>query len=508
MNASIGHWLTHHSINSPNKTAVVYRDLRLSYEQLNSRVNRLAQALLDLGVRRGDRINVLMLNTNEFIETLFACAKIGAIFVPVNIRLSAAEIEYIMKDASSSVFIYDNRLAPVINELRVNSSKRIHFIEAVPGGKDSSPYEEWIHQYMPEEPGYEWAENDYLMLMYTSGTTGKPKGAILTHGNTFANIVNNLFLSSASSDDISLAVAPLFHIGGLGISTTEMLYLGGTVVLLDGFNPKEILASMEKEKVTTVFMVPSMWQALMHSANIEEYDLHSLRVATSGGAPCPLPIIEHYKERGIPFMEGFGMTETAPTVCMLQKEDTIRKIGSVGKPPIYIATKVVDPQGREVPVGEVGELIIKGANVTPGYWNKPKETKDAIRNGWFFTGDLAKMDEEGYIYLVDRKKDMIISGGENIYPIEVEQVLVRMPNIQEVAVIGIPDMNWGEAVKAYLVLNDKEKTVQAEEVRQFCEGKLARFKMPKEIEILDELPRNATGKVLKRALSSVIKKSL
>lgn len=502
MSANVGYWLTHHSENIPNKTAIVYGNLRLTYMQLNNRVNRLSHALLDQGVRKGDRVNVLLLNTNEFLETLFACAKIGAIFVPINIRLSAPEVDYIVKDSSSSVFIYDVRLQFIIEELKEKNETHLQFIEVNPGSdRESSPYEKLIGEYPSSETGFELNADDYLMLMYTSGTTGKPKGAILTHGNTLANIMNGLYLLPVTAEDITLTVAPLFHIGGLGISTTQMMYLGGTVVLLDLFTPQSTLEWIEKEKVSTVFMVPSMWQLVMHDSRIEDYDLSSLRLACSGGAPCPLPVIEYFKGKGIPFMEGFGMTETAPIVSILKEEDTIRKIGSVGKPPIHVGVKIVDPTDREVPIGQVGELAIKGPNVTVGYWNKPEATKEALRSGWFYTGDLAKIDDEGYIYIVDRKKDMIISGGENIYPIEVEQVLVRMPNVKEVAVIGIPNEKWGEVIKAYIVLNSPRQTIKLDDIREYCDGRLARFKMPKEIELLDELPRNATGKVLKRALS-------
>ncbi|UII54191.1 o-succinylbenzoate--CoA ligase [Cytobacillus spongiae] len=496
---NIGTWISKNAHRFGDKTALVYRDVRLTYSQLNDRVNRLSHALLHLGVRKGDRVNGLLLNTNELLESLFACAKIGALFVPMNTRLSAEEIEYIVTDASASVFIYDYRLAPVVSQLKDRLPAINAWIEAGATSSENLVYEQLLSLSSMEEASIDVKEDDLHMLMYTSGTTGKPKGAMLSHGNTLWNAVNCINFIPFHAEDTTLTVAPLFHIGGMNVFTTPTFYLGGTVVVADKFDPKEVLELIEKEKISTLFLVPAMWLALMQYPDFHQYDLTSLKVCISGGAPCPLTVIEFFQQRNVPFFEGFGLTETAPFVCLLDKGETIRKKGSVGKPPIHTEVKVVAPNDQEVPTGEVGELVVKGPNIFAGYWNKPVQTKEAIKAGWFYTGDLARMDEEGFIYIVDRKKDMIISGGENIYPIEVEQVLFRMPGVKEVAVVGVPDEKWGETVKAYMVI-EENKRLTLEEVQKFCDGKLARFKMPRIIETIEALPRNATGKVLKTAL--------
>ena len=258
--------------------------------------------------------------------------------------------------------------------------------------------------------------------------------------------------------------------------------------------------------MTCIFMVPAMWQALTEVERFDDYDLSSLKFCMSGGAPCPIPVIQFYQNRGIEFYEGFGLTETAPFVSLLDSKNAVRKNGSVGKAPVHVEIRVVDENDRDVKVGGVGELLVKGPNVMTGYWNKPEATKETIKDGWLYTGDLAKFDEEGFLYIVDRKKDMIISGGENIYPIEIEQHLYKHPNIREVAIIGYPDKKWGESVKAVVSLKDPSKPLTLEDVRSFLEGKIARFKLPKQLEILDALPRNATGKILKTVLRGEIKK--
>jgi fatty-acyl-CoA synthase len=501
MSAGIGMWLTKHSQRFPEKTALIDKDTRLSYSELNQRVNQLSHAFIHLGVRKGDRVLALLFNTHELIETMFACAKIGAIFVPINTRLSVDEVEYIVRDASGHVFLYDERLEQIAEGIRERVD---HVLYSICIGKDGGAatfsYEELRSRFPAEEPTFEVNHDDVHMIMYTSGTTGNPKGAMLTHGNTQWNAINCINFLPIEEKDITYAVAPLFHIGGMSVFTTPTLYKGGTVVLCDKFDPKTTLETIEKEKVTTIFLVPAMWLAIMQYPNFEDYDIRSLRLNISGGAPCPLTVIEFFQQKGIPFYEGFGLTETAPFVSVLDDRNSIRKKGSIGKTPIHTEARIVDPMDRDVPVGEVGELLVKGPNVFVGYWNKPEATKEALKNGWFYTGDLAKMDEEGFLYIVDRKKDMIISGGENVYPVEVEQIIFRMPNVKEVAVVGVPDEKWGESVKAYIVLSDPTKKITLEDVQQFCDGKLARYKIPKNMEIIDQLPRNATGKVLKTVL--------
>lgn len=496
----IGSWVTRYSETQPDKLAVISGEVQLTYKQFNERINQLANGLSELGIRKGDRVNVLLLNTNELLETLFACAKIGAIFVPINFRLSAEEVEYIIRNSSGSVFIYDHRLVQIAEAIDERVEHLHHIIQVGIEHETHKNYEQFLTEQSDAEPMFEVLLDEPHMMMYTSGTTGRPKGALLTHGNTVWNAVNALVDISVESDDITLTVAPLFHIGGMNIFTTPTFYKGGTVLLQDQFNPIEVLQAIEEHKVTTLFLVPAMWLAVTQVPNFENYDLSSLRLNVSGGAPCPLTVIEFFQSKGIPFIEGFGLTETAPFVAVLDSENSVRKNGSVGKPPIHVDIRIVDEHDNDVPTGEVGELLVRGPNIFQEYWNNPEETEEALRNGWFYTGDLAKLDDEDFLYIVDRKNDMIISGGENIYPIEVEQILYRHPSIKDVAIVGYPDEQWGESVKAFVVLGDEGKSLDLAGIESFCEDKLARFKIPKRLKVIDELPRNATGKVLKNVL--------
>lgn len=497
----IGSWLIYHSDRNSDKTAIVYKNRRITYEQLNERVNRLAYSFEKLGVRKGDRINALLFNCNELLEAMFACAKIGAIFSPINYRLSLDEVEYIVQDSSGTLFLYDSRLKEVADGLKNRRTSIQTFIQV---GEDALEgevfYEQLINDGKNKEPAYDIYLDEPHLMMYTSGTTGRPKGAVLTHHNTQWNAINCIAALPINENMVTLTVAPLFHVGGMNIFTTPAFYRGGTVVLEDVFHPETTLEIVEREKITSLFLVPAMWLALMQYPNLDEYDMSTLEFNISGGAPCPLTIIEFFKERGVPFFEGFGLTETAPVVAVLDSKNSSRKSGSVGKPPIHLDYKIIDVYGRPTPTGQVGELLIKGPNIFKEYWNNPEATKEAIRDGWFHSGDLAKVDEEGFLYIVDRMKDMIITGGENVYPIEVEQVLFRHPNIKEVAVVGFPDEKWGESIKAVIALKNSDEQIDLETLRAFCIGKLANFKIPKAIEIVDELPRNATGKVLKTVL--------
>lgn len=497
----IGSWLPKHCERQPDKTALVSQEKRFTYTQLNERVNRLANQLLSEGVQKGTKVGAILFNTNECIEVMFACAKIGAFFVPINFRLSTDEVEYIVNDARISWLFYDERVSSVVYELkqRVTSIEKWIYV----GGfthKEDQHYEEVLSSGEISEPDVDVNLEDVHMMMYTSGTTGKPKGAMLTHGNTQWNAINVVHYMSLRDDERTLTVAPLFHIGGMNVFTTTLLYKGGTVILHDKFDPALTLSTIESEQVTTLFLVPAMWLALMYTPNFDQFDLSSLRINVAGGAPCPLPVIQFFQKRNIPFYEGFGLTETAPFVALLDPANSLRKNGSIGKPPIHTDVRVVNEYGQDVGTNEVGELIVRGPNIMKGYWNQPEKTQEFIREGWFYTGDLARLDEEGFLYIVDRKKDMIITGGENVYPIEVEQVIVGHPAVREAAVIGIKDEIWGESVKAFVVLHDQEQTLSMEELRNYCEVKLAHFKLPKYLEIIPQMPRNATGKILKTML--------
>jgi fatty-acyl-CoA synthase len=337
--------------------------------------------------------------------------------------------------------------------------------------------------------------------MYTSGTTGRPKGAMLTHANAVAN-ANNYVSSGRGlhSGDVTVTAAPLFHIGGLGVMTLPGVYVGLTNVILPTFDPVAYLQAMARHRATVAFLVPAMWAALARVPDFDGYDLSSLESCLSGGAPTPLTVIDFFQSKGLPFQEGFGMTETAPAVSILDPEHVKSRAGSIGRPLQAVDARLVDDNDRDVAVGQVGELVLRGDNIFAGYWMQPDATADAFRGGWFHTGDLGRADEEGFITLVDRKKDMIISGGENVYPVEVEQVLYRHPAVREAAIFGVPDERWGETVVAAVATDADEGDQLAGELIAWCRQRLAHFKCPTRVVWTPELPRNATGKVLKTRL--------
>ncbi|WP_020658647.1 acyl-CoA synthetase [Amycolatopsis benzoatilytica] len=486
MAASLAQWIVRRSKVNPESVALIDADTgeRISYAELADRVAGRAAALHGLGVRKGDRVALLALNSTDYLETLFAAAWLGAITLPVNFRLAAGEIRFLLDDARPVVLVHDDLFTGLaqeaatgqilINARDLGSAERA---ELVPTGPD-----------------------EVAVLMYTSGTTGRPKGAMLTHGNLEANAVNILTAGEGLlPSDRSLAVAPLFHIGGLSLFTLPLLYAGGTVAVASKFDPRQTLALLEREKVTVHFMVPAMWAAMSQVPDFDSYDLSELRYLLCGGAPCPLPVIEFYEGKGLTFVEGFGMTELSPAALVLESAFVRSHAGSVGRPFLHVEARIVDERDDEVEVGEVGELVLRGPNVFAGYWGLPSASAETMRGGWFHSGDLARSDSDGFVTLVDRKKDMIISGGENVYPIEVEQVLYRHPGIADVAVIGAPDPRWGETVVA-VVVPDEGASLDQDEVIAYCRERIAAFKCPHRVEVVAELPRNATGKLLKREL--------
>ena len=488
--AGFGNWVTRRAERTPEAVALVAGDAgeSITYRRLAERCAARAGSLRSAGVGRGDRVMLLSSNSIEMIETMFATAQLGAIVVPVNYRLSAAEIAFLISDASPTVLVHDGSCASLAAQAVAESPlvrPLIHIAALSDGariGEEDVP------------------STDIAMIMYTSGTTGQPKGAMLTHGNFEANAINMLTAGRGiTREDSTVAVAPLFHIGCLGLYTLPLLYAGGRVVVQEAFVPHRTLALIAEHRISLQFLVPSMWDALAKVESFDDYDLSSLRCLLSGGAPSPLPVIDFYQGKGLTFMEGFGMTELAPACLVLEAEYVRSHAGSVGRPFFHTDIRIVDEQDVDVPVGEVGELVVRGPNVFAGYWGLPEASADSMRGGWFHSGDLAKQDNHGFVTLVDRKKDMVISGGENVYPIEVEQVLFRHPDIVEAAVIGVPDENWGEAVTAVLVRREGAD-LDAQAITEYCRERIARFKCPRRVEFVDELPRNATGKVLKRDL--------
>ena len=507
MNGGIGDWIVRRADRKPDAVALVDggTERTLTYRQLERSVAELAGALHEMGVRRGDRVAVLMENSPELVEVFFATVNLGAVVVPVNFRLGASEIAYILADSGAAVLAasdrfndlaiaaldYDGRHAVrhVVTDGASGSGANLpaSTLSALRGGSMRAP----DPMIRPE---------DLCVIMYTSGTTGRPKGAMLTHGNMLWNAINLVTVGTGmSGSTVTLAVAPLFHIGALGNSVLPILYAGGTVITVRAFDPSAALELFARHRVTTQFMVPTMWAGLSQVPEFDTYDLSSIEYVLCGGAPCPLPVIEFYQERGWGFLEGFGMTEASPNTLLLDADFVVSHAGSVGRPFMHVDVRIVDEEDHDVPVGEVGELVLRGPNVFAGYWGLPAETAQALRGGWFHSGDLGRADEDGFVTLVDRKKDMIISGGENVYPIEVEQVLYRHPDVADVAVIGAPDERWGETVVA-VVVPAQGSSPEAAELISYTREQIAHFKCPRRVEFTDELPRTATGKLLKREL--------
>lgn len=504
MDRGIGQWVTKRAFLNGQRTALVQGDTSFTYSDFDRRTNQVASSLLRLGVRKGDRVAILLVNSVEFLEVLLGCAKIGAITIPINVRLAGPEIGYILADSGADVFVFHAPLAAAAVSALTEPGVRVrHTLRAGGAPADGEiPYTDLLSDGAPAPLDSDVEGRDPAFIMYTSGTTGRPKGAILTHDNLLWNAINVLGAEQGlTGSDVTVAVAPMFHIGGLGVHTLPLLYVGGTSVILPSFDPVGTLKAMAESRATVQFMVPAMWSALTQVPDFDSYDLSALRLAMGGGAPMPLTVIDFMHQRGVPFTEGFGMTETAPMVSVLDAANITTRAGSIGRVAMHVDARIVDADDRDVPADTVGELLVRGPNVFVGYWMKPATTAEAFRGGWFHTGDLGRIDVDGYITLVDRKKDMIISGGENVYPIEVEQVLFRHPGVLDAAVVGGPDDKWGERVVAVVMADPAaEQEPGADELIAWCRERLAHFKCPREVHLLAELPRNATGKLLKTEL--------
>jgi len=432
-------------------------------------------------------------------ELQFACSRLGAIMLPLNWRLSVPELEYILGDSSPKLVVHDREFAPQASEL-ARLCKIAHLLE-IDHGRPDSPYERALTS-AHEAPGRAALDHDDIaMVMYTSGTTGHPKGAIITHGMNFWNCVNLGIPALITPQTVQLVILPLFHTGGLNCYANPVLHAGGTILIMRTFDPGEALDYISDPAlgITHFFGVPAPYQFMMQHPKFPGADLSRLRIAGVGGAPCALAILEGWSARGVPLVQGWGMTETSPAGTMLEAADAIRKVGSAGTVLMHTAIRIVDDEGKDVAQGEIGELLTKGPNITPGYWNKPEATAQAFTDGWLHTGDAARQDEEGFVYIVDRWKDMYISGGENVYPAEVENVLFQLPQVADAAIIGVPNERWGEVGMAIIVCKPEQPLEQGDVIRH-CLGRLAKFKVPQSVVFVDALPRNATGKVLKRAL--------
>jgi len=496
-------WIQRHAERTPDKLALVdaHTGRELTYQELNQRAGRFASYLLEeLGLQRGDRLSLLAKNCAEYYEILFACSKSGIILNTLNWRLAPPELTYIINDCQPRLLIYEPEFQDTVDVLGETTAFEHRLVLGDIRPADQFSYREAIQSAQTAPPAApHLAYDDTWAIMYTSGTTGRPKGAQVTYGNFFYNAVGMGQAIGLTSRDVNLNVLPAFHIGGLGLYACPTFHAGGTVVVMRSFDPAEFLQLIEKHRVTAFLLVPSIYLMLEDCPAFDQYDLSSVRSWASGGSPLPAALVERYAEKGIVIQQGFGMTETGPTVFIISKEDAVRKAGSVGKPVLHTEVSIQDRQGRMLGPNQVGELCIRGGNVTTGYWNQPEASREALRGGWLHSGDAAAYDQEGFYTIVDRWKDMFISGGENVYPAEVESVIYKHPAVAEAAVIGVPHPRWQEAGHAVVVVKQGYSLTE-EELIAFCRGKLAKYKIPHSAVFVDALPRTATGKVLKRKL--------
>jgi fatty-acyl-CoA synthase len=495
-------WIAHHANQAPEQVAMVdlFSAREFTYAQFDERVGCLAGYLrTGLGVERGDRVAVLSANSTDIFEIQFACFRLGAVFLPLNWRLAPPELEYIVGDSTPKVLLCDEDNLEVGRHLQ-NLLGTQHIVD-VRGDGSTSDYEIGIAESLPVTQMIEQTHDDICTLLYTSGTTGRPKGAIITHAMVFWNATNLGIPMAVSADTSFLTVLPLFHTAGLNCNANPVFHAGGRVLVMRMFEPAQALALIGDETVgvTHFFGVPAIYLFMAQQPDFESADLSRLRGAGVGGAPISTALIEAWTSRGVKLQQGYGMTETSPAVLFLRAADCERKIGSAGKPVLHGETRVVNEDGTEVSPGEVGELWVRGSHITPGYWNRPEATAEAITHGWLHTGDAARIDEDGFYFIVDRWKDMYISGGENVYPAEVEEVLYQLPMIAEAAVVGVADDKWGEVGCAVIVVKEGQRLDETE-ILAHCVGRLARYKQPKSVVFLEALPRNATGKVLKHEL--------
>ncbi|MFD5648698.1 long-chain fatty acid--CoA ligase [Streptomyces sp. NPDC127039] len=499
LNQGIGSWPARRARKTPDRIAVVHEDRTRTYRDLHQRVLRLAHALRALGTERGDRIAYLGPNHPAFLETLFAAGTLGAVFVPLNTRLAAPELAYNLSDSGSTVLVHGPEHAETARAAVAEAGAR-HRI-ALAGPDDGGlGYEDLLSEAATGPLDEPVAPDDPCMIMYTSGTTGRPKGAVLSHANIIWNSVNVLVDTDLRGDEVTLVVAPLFHTAGLNMTCLPTLLKGGRVVLLGAFDAEHVLEVVESRRVTYMFGVPTMYDAMAARPRWRTTDLSSLRTVNCGGAPVPSRTIATYLARGLAFSQGYGMTEASPGVLFLDKEQTSDKAGSAGVPHFFTDTRVVLPDGREAGPGERGEILVHGPNVMTGYWGRAEDTEAAFTDdGWLRTGDVARTDADGCAYIVDRVKDMFVSGGENVYPAEVEDALLTHPDVAECAVIGVPDPVWGEVGRAVVVLSPDARA-ETDDILGHLKGRLAKYKIPKSLVVTEALPRTASGKIIKPAV--------
>jgi fatty-acyl-CoA synthase len=495
--------LAHHASRTPDKVMTVFDGEETTYGQMAGRAVALAGGLAQHGVGAGDVVALLSYNCPEFLETLFAANYLGAIAMPINWRLAAPEVRYILEHSGARALVCDVALVELASEATSGIETRIFRACVSPTDRAGWATLADLRTAAGEVPRVPGDADDVHRLMYTSGTTGRPKGVMITHGNLAWKNMAHIIEFGFTSADLGLACGPLYHVGALDLTTTTLVAAGATIIIQRAFDATQVVAEIERSRVTTVWLAPAMVNAIMALPDIEARDLSSVRVVINGGEKMPIPLIQQIG-RVFPsawFADAYGLTETVSGDTFLDRESIVSKLGSVGRPCLYLELDVWDDEGHSVPPGEQGEIVMRGPKVFKGYWRDPGATAAAFAGGWFHTGDIGARDEDDYLFIVDRLKDMIVSGGENIASSEIERVLYEHAAVLEAAVVGRPDDRWGEVPVAFVVRREGADTTP-DQLIEHCRGELARFKVPKEINFIDALPRNPSGKILKRELRS------
>ena len=511
MHTNFGDFLRRRAFITPHIGATVepaLNDRRFDYRELNVRCNRVAHALRGSGVKPGDRVALLLMNGAEFIESFFAVAKIGAVNVPLNWRLVADELEFILKDAGATVLLYSENFAPLAAELQRRDAKTELRLFVQVGGTPEAfalPYDAWMGSASADEPALAGADDDLLFIMYTSGTTGLPKGVMHSHRTVLWAMLTLSATADMRNRDRFLTSLPLFHVGAL-TPAMACVYLGISQVILKAFDPKLSWELIRDEKITNTLMVPAMLQFMLATYDKATHDASTLRWVLSGAAPVPVNLIKTYAEMGVEVHQVYGLTESCGPGCLILGEDAMSRAGSTGRAYFHTDVRVVGADGRDCASDEPGEVLIRGPHNMVGYWKRPDATAMALRDGWLHTGDIGTMDAEGFVTIRDRMKDMLISGGENVYPAEVENMLLGHPALADAAVIGLPSPKWSEVALA-VVVPKKGAAITEAELLDWCKGRLAGFKLPKAAVIVAEIPRNPSGKILKRVLREQYKDS-
>jgi long-chain acyl-CoA synthetase len=485
---------------SPAKAALIHQDHPITYAELDASVDQVAAALGSLGIRKGDRVAVMIQNIPHFAYAYFGIARAGGVAVPINVLYTADEVAHILADSEARAILVSEPFAPILEGSRSTLAMLEHVVVVGNARTGGITYEQFVGRAAsPNDVATD--REDLACLVYTSGTTGKPKGAMLTHGNLLSNLEQMAEVPSLAEreDDVILLVLPLFHIYALNVGLGLTIQVGATSLLLERFDAAGSLDQIERHGVTVLLGAPPMYTAWLNTPGIERRDLSRVRLAVSGAAALPAPVMEAFRDRlGVTIQEGYGLTETAPGLTSNAMGE-VSKPGSIGKALPGVEVRIVDDEGRDVEEGDPGEIVVRGPNIFRGYWRQDAATKEAFRSGWFHTGDVAYRDDDGYLHIVNRKKDLVIVSGFNVYPLEVEEVLYRHPKVAEAAIVGVPHPYTGEAVKAVIALKPGESATE-EEIDAFCRRSLARFKCPSIIEFTDALPHTLAGKVLRRAL--------